>query len=634
MDVKLRILSFSRWLSDASALFLAGLATYIAGFGVFDDTLVLAGTAGIPMVVSVLAFSGQSLEDHHEGVGWGLILLNYLMLVALAVVFYFMITLVQQNLDVFVEFTTTDFIIGCVGFALVFYLTLRHFGLPIFLVLVVAAAYALLGHHLPGALNSPEITWASIAEKLWYSTDGVFGRPVAVVGQIVLVYILFGAVLEASGAGATLLKFAFAATGRLRGGPAHAAIVGSATFGTINGAAVANVVSTGVFTIPLIKRAGFSPRFAGAVEATASTGGQIMPPVMGAVAFLMADVTGIPYIEIIVAAAIPAIFYYISLFSVVWLEARKQGIEPVPASERPKLELMDWLRSSSFFVPLGVIVFLLLDGRTAQQAGFWGMMTAFILSLVLYPEFRSAKKIVRAFVRGGKTSASIMIVVAAIGFVVGAINMTGIGIKFAAVISDLAGDSLFLSLIVVMIGCLILGMGVPTGAAYLIIVLIIGPVLGELGLSLLAVHLFVIYYGVLSAITPPVAIAAFAAAPIAGAEPIETGFASIRLAIAGFLIPFIMIYHPSVLILEKFSWVGLFWAIAVFLASTAAISTSLGAFSFGRIGFYQRSIRMVAGLSVLVPDVMVAGVSAAVILASFVVERMTGAAPLVRRAKA
>lgn len=632
MGVKQRIVSYSRWLSDAAALYFAGLATYIAGFGVFEDTLVLAGTTAIPMIISALAFSSRNLDQPREMIGWDSILFNYFLLIAVAVVFYFMITRVQQNLEVFVDFTTTDYLIGCFGFAIIFYLTLRHFGLPIFLVLVVAAAYALLAHQLPGVLNAPEIKWFSISEKLWYSTDGVFGRPVAVVGQIVLIYILFGAVLEASGAGATLLKFAFAATGRLRGGPAHAAIVASATFGTINGAAVANVVSTGVFTIPLIKRAGFSPRFAGAVEATASTGGQIMPPVMGAVAFLMADITGIPYIEIIVAAAIPAALYYISIFAVVWLEARKQGIEPVPREERPKLDPSDWLRSVSFFGPLGVIVYMLLDGHTAQKAGFWGMIVALVIALVLYPDFRSLRKIMMAFIRGGRTCAGLMIVVAAIGFVVGAINMTGIGIKFAAVIADIAGDNLFLSLIVVMIGCLILGMGVPTGAAYLIIVLIIGPVLGKLGLSLLAIHLFVIYFGVLSAITPPVALAAFAAAPIAGSEPIETGIVSIRLAIAGFLIPFIMIYHPSVLILEAFSWTGLGWALAAFLLSTAAISTSLGAFSFDRIGVAQRGIRLVAGITVLVPDELVAGVSAAVILASFIVERKTGETPVKRRA--
>jgi TRAP transporter 4TM/12TM fusion protein len=628
VGVKQKIVSYSRWLSDAAALIFAGLATYIAGFGVFEDTLVLAGTTGIPMVISVLAFSGQNMDQTREEVSWLSILSNYFLLVALAVVFYFMITRIQQNLEIFVDFTETDFIIGWLGFAIVFYLTLRHFGLPIFLVLVAAVAYVLLAHNLPGALNAPEIKWFSVSEKLWYSTDGVFGRPVAVVGQIVLVYILFGAVLEASGAGATLLKFAFAATGRLRGGPAHAAIVASATFGTINGSAVANVVSTGVFTIPMIKRAGFSPRFAGAVEATASTGGQLMPPVMGAVAFLMADITGIPYLTIIVAAAIPAVLYYISIFAVVWLEARKQGIKPVPKEERANLAPLDWLCSLSFFGPLGIIVYMLLDGSTAQLAGFWGMMVALVISLMLYPDFRSLRKILSAFVRGGRTAASVMIVVAGIGFVVGVINMTGIGIKFASVISDVAGTSLFLSLIVVMIGCLILGMGVPTGAAYLIIVLIIGPVLGKLGLSLLAIHLFIIYFGVLSAITPPVAIAAFAAAPIAGSGPIETGIVSIRLAIAGFLIPFIMIYHPSVLIVEEFSWVGLAWAIGAFLLSTAAISTSLGAFSFGHIGIIQRIIRLVAGLSVLVPDAMIAAISVAVILASFFVERMIGVIPV------
>ena len=402
----------------------------------------------------------------------------------------------------------------------------------------------------------------------------------------------------------------------------------------MNGAAVANVVTTGVFTIPMIKRTGFQPKFAGAVEATASTGGQIMPPVMGAVAFLMADITGIPYLDIIVAAAIPALMYYLSLFTVVWLEARKMGMTPTPKSERVSLTGTDWIRSISFFVPLGVIVAVLLTGRTAQNAGFYGLITAFVLSLVLYPEFRSIRVILQALMRGGRTCATIMIVVAAIGFVVGMVNMSGLGIKFAAAILAIAGDSLFLSLVVVAVGCLLLGMGVPVGAAYLIIVLIIGPAIGKLGLSLMLTHLFVIYYAVLSAITPPVAVAAFAAAPIAGSKPIETGVVAVRLAIAGFLIPFIFVYHPSVVLLEEgFSYLGLAWGVGAFIFSTAALATSLGGFSRANIGIVQRTVRLIAGVTVLVPDPMVAGISAAVILGAFVVERMMGAVPVEQRAE-
>ena len=343
----------------------------------------------------------------------------------------------------------------------------------------------------------------------------------------------------------------------------------------------------------------------------------------------MADITGIPYLTIIAAAAIPAVMYYFSLFTVVWLEARKLGMEPTPKADRVKLNGTDWIRSISFFVPLGVIVLVLLTGRTPQSAGFFGLIAAFLLSLLLYPEFRSIKKITASLMRGGRTCATIMIVVAAIGFVVGMVNMSGLGIKFASAILAIAGDSLFLSLVVVAVGCLMLGMGVPVGAAYLIIVLIIGPAIGKLGLSLLLTHLFVIYYGTLSAITPPVAIAAFAAAPIAGSKPIETGIVAVRLAVAGFLIPFIFIYHPSIVIVEPgFSILGLTWGVAAFVVSTAGIATALGAFSMGPLGPIQRIVRFAAGIAVLIPDPLIAAVSAVVLGASFLVERMNRPAPV------
>ena len=628
------LVRYSRAVADLLALGLAGFAIYVAGFGVFDEVWVRAVTTGLPILISILYFSSESLDVKREDVRVGSVVLNAIFFAGFFLIYYLWITLMTEQMDFFVEFTTFDYAVGFMGVGLIFYLTLRHFGMPLFLVCLLSLLILFFGNLIPGTLNIPEVKWFLISEKLWYSTDGVFGRPVAVVGQIVLVFILFGAILEASGAGATLLKFAFAVTGPLRGGPAHAAIVGSASFGTMNGAAVANVVTTGVFTIPMIKRTGFQPKFAGAVEATASTGGQIMPPVMGAVAFLMADITGIPYLDIIVAAAIPALMYYLSLFTVVWLEARKMGMTPTPKSERVSLTGTDWIRSISFFVPLGVIVAVLLTGRTAQNAGFYGLITAFVLSLVLYPEFRSIRVILQALMRGGRTCATIMIVVAAIGFVVGMVNMSGLGIKFAAAILAIAGDSLFLSLVVVAVGCLLLGMGVPVGAAYLIIVLIIGPAIGKLGLSLMLTHLFVIYYAVLSAITPPVAVAAFAAAPIAGSKPIETGVVAVRLAIAGFLIPFIFVYHPSVVLLEEgFSYLGLAWGVGAFIFSTAALATSLGGFSRANIGIVQRTVRLIAGVTVLVPVPMVAGISAAVILGAFVVERMMGAVPVEQRAE-
>ncbi|MBL4727686.1 MAG: TRAP transporter fused permease subunit, partial [Rhizobiaceae bacterium] len=425
-------------------------------------------------------------------------------------------------------------------------------------------------------------------------------------------------VLQVAGAGEVLLRIAFAATGRLAGGPAHAAIVGSAMFGTMSGASIANVVSTGVFTIPVIKKVGFSPRFAGGIEAAASTGGQFMPPVMGAVAFLMADLTGIPYLHIIVAAAIPSLMYYVSLFTIVALEAKRKGIAPVPAEDRVKLNPSDLLKSLAFWSPLAVIVAVLLTGRTAQNAGAYATVTAFVACLILFPNFRNPKKWFDVLIDAGRASCTLMMVVAAIGFVIGVVNMTGVGLWFAEQVLAFSGDSLVLSLIMVMCASLVLGMGVPTGAAYLIIAIVLGPALAGLGVPLVAAHLFVLYFGVMSDVTPPVALAAFAAAPISGSGPMETGWAAVRLSVAGFIIPFVFVFHPDILIITGDATLGgVLWALVAFGIATWGLATGLIGWDQWTLAVWQRIARIAAGLTCLAPDWRIA-IAAAAILACLI----------------
>ena len=285
-----------------------------------------------------------------------------------------------------------------------------------------------------------------------------------------------------------------------------------------------------------------------------------MPPVMGAVAFLMADVTGISYLQIIVAATIPALMYYGSLFAIVHVEARRLGIAPQPVAERVRLTRDDYVRSLAFWIPLAVIVGVMLTGRTAQNAGAYAMASAFVMCLLLFPSFRNPLRWWDALVEAGRGAATLMCVVAAIGFVIGVVNMTGVGLMFAEKVLAFSGSSLALSLVMVMLASLVLGMGVPTGAAYLIIAIVLGPALAALGVPIVAAHLFVLYFGVMSSVTPPVALSAFAAAPIAGAGPMETGWAAVRLSAAGFIIPFVFVYHPDILlIVEDASVFGAVW---------------------------------------------------------------------------
>ena len=596
-------------LSSLIAAALSVFAIYVAGFGFFDEVWV----SGLTVLFAV-TYGLAVWRPRAPSRGWIVAVNGVLLLAFLALVAQW-IGLMDTPDGMLHFYTLFEDVCAWAAIAIIAYVTWLFFGIPIMIVVLVAAGYLLL----PFAYGED---WVRAAENLWYSQDGVFGRPVEVVGRTVLIYMVLGAVLHVAGAGEVVLRMAFAATGRLAGGPAHAAVGGSALFGTMSGAAVANVVSTGVFTIPVIKRVGFKPAFAGGVEAAASTGGQIMPPVMGAVAFFMADVTGISYLQIIVAATIPAIMYYASLFAIVHVEARRRGIAPLPASERVRLTRPDLVRASVFFLPLGVIVAILLTGRTAQHAGAWATLTAFVLSLVLFPAYRSPRKWWDTLVDAGRGSAVLMIAVAAIGFVVGTVNMTGVGVMLAEQVLSVSGSSLALSLVMVMLASLFLGMGLPTGATYLIIAIILGPALSGLGVPLLAAHLFVLYYGVLSDITPPVALAAFAAAPIAGAKPMETGFAGVRLAAAGFIIPFVFVYHPDILLIAgEFSLIGVAWACGAFALSTWGLVTGIGGWEGSNLGISQRVVRIIAGLGVLFIDPWIALPSAALLVAATLIRR-------------
>jgi TRAP transporter 4TM/12TM fusion protein len=595
-----------RRLSDVLAVALAALAVYTAGYGVFDN----AWYSGLTVALGMTIFLIRSASLRPAG------LILHLGIAALYLwLSWVWLGIMLEQEEFFVDISRSQLALAWLAFALIGYATWRGFGAPMLVVYLLLAVYVL-------APFGADENWTRVAENLFYSTDGVYGRPVEVVGRIVLVFIAFGAVLQASGAGAVILKIAFAATARFTGGPAHAAIVGSGLFGTLSGSPIANVVSTGVFTIPIIKRSGFSAKFAGAVEAAASTGGQIMPPIMGVVAFLMADVTGIPYLQIVVAATIPALFFYGSLFMVVLVESRRLGIKPQPKSEREAMTGREWLQSISFFAPLVVIVWLLIHGRTAQYAGFYALITAFVACLALFPEFRHPRKWLEAAIDAGVTAATLMVIVAAIGFVIGVINMSGIGLKFAQAILVVSGSSLFLSLILVMLGCIVMGMGVPSAPAYLIVAIVMGPALERLGVPTIGAHLFMLYFGVLSVVTPPVALAAFAAAPIAGAGPMETGVEAVRLSIAGFIIPFVFIYHPDILIIDGFSYAGLSWGIAAFVLATWLIVTGLARFETQRIGAVEAATRLFAAILVLVPLALFSGLGALIGLAVIVLHRM------------
>jgi len=444
--------------------------------------------------------------------------------------FYF----VQSEMEnALYDISTKDAWPAMVGLIVFLELCRRLWGWGLFAVGLFGVVYLLFGQNLPGILEHSGFSLKEVAEALWYNTNkGVFGAITNIVLSTVFIFIIFGVLLEGTGAGDTLLKFAFLATRRTRGGPAHAAILASSMFGTMSGSTVANIVGTGTFTIPMIKKRGFSPTFAAGIEATASSGGQIMPPIMGAAALVMADLTGVGYLSIIIAALVPALFYYFSLFSAVTVEARRQGIEIQPLSIDDKITRIDAINSVLFIGPIVTVIASLLAGFSTSAAGFYAVIVLLVLSVINPEVRRNPMRVWHSFIKGAESGAALLIAIAAIGILVGSLDSTGLGLKLANVIGEIRGESLFSALLVAMVGALILGMGMPTLPAYLIIVLVMGPAMQALGVSMLTAHMFVFYYGVASSLTPPVAIAAYAAAPIAGANPLFTAFMSFRLGMA------------------------------------------------------------------------------------------------------
>ncbi|PAU74822.1 TRAP transporter permease [Halomonas salipaludis] len=585
------------------SILLAGVGVYVAGIGVLDETHLRVGTFGIAGLLLLLhAIERRRVQS------WPVLrrLLDTLLLVALLVAIHRYLQIGEMLQVGLYAFTTQDLAIGAVGLVVLLEMTRRAIGWPLLVICVLMVLYGLYGQHLPWIFEHAGMSFRQLMQVTWYSFDGVFGNPIAIVVSMILIYVVFGSMLEGIGAGDVLLKFAFALTGRLRGGPAHSAIAASGAFGTMSGSVAGNVVGTGVITIPMIRNRGFPASYAGGLEAAASSGGQFMPPVMGAVAFIMADVTGIPYLTIATAALVPALFYYLALFTAVHLEAVKRDIKPIPKAERPHLTLHDYLMSLCFLVPLGVVVTLLIAGRSPAFAGFYAVITAVVLGILLNPQVRQNPRcLVDALYAAGISSAKIIVAVGAIGILIGVMNATGLGLRFANTIMAVAGDSLFLALIMMMLGSLVLGMGMPTVPAYLIIVLVMGPAIEQMGVATLIVHLFVVYFGVLSSITPPVALAAFVAAPIANANPMRISVDACRLALIGFIIPFVLVYNPSLSLVEAFQWDSFLWAVARLTLAIWLFSSAVSGYAAAHLGAVSRTIRLAIGFSILVPVVWI-----------------------------
>lgn len=531
-------------LKIAIAVLLTGFSLYTALFGVMTDMVQRPVHLGL---VLLLVFIGTFLPTGSGPAGSRVSkAVSALLAVAGLVVMFYHVIYFKEVADRYGDLTRTEFYLGIAAILVVLEATRRAIGLPIVILAVVFLLYAYFGNLLPGVAGHRGYSVERIVSQMYLGGGGIFGTPLGVSATFVILIVLFGAVLESSGAGKVLMDIATALTGRSRGGPAKAAVVGSSLMGMISGTAVANVLTTGTISIPLMKRSGYRPEASGAIEAVASTGGQLMPPVMGAAAFLMADLTGIPYFDIAGAAILPALLFYIVLFAVVHLEALKRNIPVLDLGDLPSLPrtLID---GGHLLLSLPLFIYLIFSGYSVMYASFWALIAGVALSYLRRQTWLTPRKILRAIVNGTEAVIPVATACASAGIIIGVITLTGLGLKFSSFIVSLSAGSLFLALVLTMVASLILGMGLPTAAAYILVATLAAPALETLGIPKLAAHLFVFYSAMLSAITPPVALAAYAAAGLANANPFRIALTACKFGIAAFMVPYFFAYHPVLL---------------------------------------------------------------------------------------
>jgi len=496
---------------------------------------------------------------------------------------------------------TQDYIMGGLGILVVLEAGRRALGYELPILAIIFLLYAYFGEHIPGSFGHSSFSLNRIISHMYLGSEGIFGVALGVSASFIFLFILFGAFLGETGMAKLINDSSMAIAGTSPGGPAKVAVVASGIMGTISGSAVANVATTGAFTIPLMKSIGYKPHFAAAVEAVASTGGQFMPPVMGAAAFIMAEFLNIPYKDIMIAALIPAFLYYLAVFAMVHLEAIKTGLVGV---SRDKLPIMKEVlkERGHLILPLVAIVYLLLKGVTPTYAAFYGILAAVGASFLRKSTRMSWRSLLKALEMGAKGSVSVAIATAVVGIIVGVSSLTSLGITLGDNILSVAHGNLFATLVMTMITAIILGMGMPTTAVYIVGATIAAPALLKLGVAPLAAHLFVFYFGNISNVTPPVALAAFAGAGIAGASPSKVGWTAARLATAGFLIPYIWIYSPALIAQGSISEV--LWALVTAALGIVALACAVQGYMLKTTNVIQRTLLFVVAFGLIKPGLL------------------------------
>ncbi len=613
-----RPLGIVAFIISVIAISMSAFQFYTGGFGslfgLYQRAIHLAFT--LCLIFLIYPGSKKGFDKNKVKIPWYDVILALLGPVAcLYIVVFFKQIAIRVGLP-----STMDLVAGVLAIILVLEATRRIIGSALPIVVSVFLIYSYFGQIMPGFFAHRGYSVERIIEHLYSGTEGIFGIPLGVSASFVFLFILFGAVLNKTGMGKFFIDVAMAIAGHSTGGPAKVAVIASGFMGSINGSSVANTVTTGSFTIPLMKSIGYRKDFAGAVEAAASTGGQILPPVMGAAAFVMAEFLGIPYIRIAAAAAIPGIIYFIAVGTMVHLEACKYGLKGLPKERLPKLSRV-LKEKGHLLLPILGLVYLLIRGYTPIFSAFWAIVMSMVISMIKAETRLNFKTLCEAFEDGAKSALGVAAACACAGIVVGAVTLTGLGLKIANGLVMLGHGNLMLTLFFTMIASILLGMGLPTTAKYIILSIMAAPALVDLGVNPLAAHLFILYFGVIADLTPPVAVAAFAAAGISGGSSMKTGFIAVRLAVAGFMIPYIFVLDPGLLFIN--STVGhTLVLIVTSLAGVLALGAAGCGYLLDHTKIHERIMLIISALALLTPGLLTDSVGIVLLAGVIILQKM------------
>ena len=510
--------------------------------------------------------------------------------------------------------TTTEMWLGCTLVVLVLEASRRVIGLALPITAALFLGHALLGPWLPFGLEHDGYLLEEVVEELYLTTNGILGIPISVSAKYVVLFVLFGAFLERVGTGHLFMSFAMALTGHTPGGPAKVACLTSGLFGTVSGSAVSNVMTTGVLTIPLMKRIGYRPAFAGAVEAVASTGGQIMPPIMGAAAFVMAELLGVSFLEVAGYALVPAVLFYVALFMAVHFEAKRTGMRGLPRDELPVVHKV-LASHGHLFLPMVVIITVLMSGRSAPYAALCGIASIIPVALLRTTTRKTVSigMLIDSLATGARNCLAVAAACACAGIVIGIITLTGLGLDFTQLVVDAAKNALWPALVLTMMAGIVLGMGLPTTPAYIMQVALLVPALVGLGVFKPAAHMFVFYFAILSSITPPVAMAVFAANSVSGAKLMSSGFAAVKLGATGYLVPYMFVFSPALLLVGNTGEIII--AVLTGLIGVTCLAGSLHGYFLRPASWWQRLVLAATAILLLLPNLLASAIGLACLTA-------------------